>query len=118
MDEIASSETDAGKQSPAQELAQLARASRRRGCHEQREHDAQHHLDRLVERSADAADRRVIHLRLTPDGRRMAKRLVDTRRGHLERAVAHWPAEKRLLFADMINELVDALMGTDVDSPR
>jgi DNA-binding MarR family transcriptional regulator len=72
----------------------------------------------LVERSADAADRRVIHLRLTPDGRRMAKRLVDTRRGHLERAVAHWPAEKRLLFADMINELVDALMGTDVDSPR
>ena len=72
----------------------------------------------LVERSADAADRRVIHLRLTADGRRMAKRLVDTRRGHLERAVAHWPPEKRLLFADMINELVDALMGTDVDSPR
>jgi hypothetical protein len=48
----------------------------------------------------------------------MAKRLVDTRRGHLERAVAQWSPEKRLLFADMVNELVDALMGTDVDPPR
>ncbi|HEX7097216.1 MAG TPA: MarR family transcriptional regulator [Acidimicrobiales bacterium] len=75
----------------------------------------------LISRVPDKEDRRVTHLRFTPQGRRLAKRLVDVRRGHLERTVASWPPEKRALFAQLINEFVDALTTTEVspvEAPR
>jgi DNA-binding MarR family transcriptional regulator len=75
-------------------------------------------LDRrgFTERAADPADARVAYVRLTPMGRRVARRLVDLRRSHLRRAVEAWPPAKRKRLATMLNEFVDALVTTDVPS--
>ena len=72
----------------------------------------------FTERAADPADARVAYVRLTPLGRRVARRLVDLRRGHLRRAVAAWPPAKRKRLATMLNEFVDALVTTDFAPPE
>jgi DNA-binding MarR family transcriptional regulator len=61
----------------------------------------------LLERFTDPGNRRYVVLRCTPAGRRVAERLVSGRRELMRAVLAPMEPERRLLFAELLDEYID-----------
>ena len=63
----------------------------------------------LVERAPGESDRRVSVVRLTPDGRRAYRKIVELRIRIMDEVLAEWPVAERELLAALVERLVDDL---------
>lgn len=69
----------------------------------------------LVTRTPDPADARVAVVAITREGRRVAGRLQDARRRHLQRALAGWTAEELDQFDAFLIRFVADSITTPID---
>ena len=61
----------------------------------------------LLEREPDPTDRRYVLVRCTPTGRTAATRIVEGRRRLMREVLKSMSPERRLLFADLLEEYLD-----------
>ncbi|GAY16821.1 MarR family winged helix-turn-helix transcriptional regulator [Mycobacterium sp. shizuoka-1] len=69
----------------------------------------------LVTRKPDPADLRVSLVAVTPNGRRVAGKLQDVRRGHLRRALSGWTTAELDQYADFLTRFVADSVATPID---
>lgn len=69
----------------------------------------------LVTRTPDPADARVAVVAVTRQGQRVAGRLQDARRRHLQRALAGWTAEELDQFDAFLTRFVADSIATPID---
>jgi len=65
----------------------------------------------LVERVADATDRRLALVRITPEGEALAASLVRQARAHEKRVLAPFGPERAAALKAMLREMIDAHEG-------
>ena len=65
-----------------------------------------------IKRTAAAADRRVIHIQLTPSGQAAAQRLADARHSKFDNLLAALPKAKRASILEAMSTLVRAMDDT------
>lgn len=70
----------------------------------------------LVSRTADAGDRRVAWLTVTPQGRRLLQRMRDVALNDYDVALGDWPAADRARLAELVDRFRRDLLRTQVDS--
>lgn len=63
----------------------------------------------LVERAPGESDRRVSIVRLTPEGRRAYRKIVELRIRIMDEVLAEWPVAEREQLAALVERLVDDL---------
>lgn len=69
--------------------------------------------DGLVARTGDATDARVTRISLTPAGRRVAQRLIEVQRRHLNDALSGWDESERTALAALLNRLLHDMRSTE-----
>ncbi|GLR49284.1 transcriptional regulator [Shinella yambaruensis] len=75
------------------------------------------HLEKrgLIERRADAKDKRVLRLSLTEAGRSLTEEAMAIQTGLIERALSPTPAERCLQVAEAMEDLIHILQTMDAD---
>ena len=63
----------------------------------------------FAERSADPSDRRIVHLKLTPEGVSIYRLTSDFMRKRMEKLLRRFTPEERKTLVALLNKLVDAL---------
>jgi DNA-binding MarR family transcriptional regulator len=74
--------------------------------------------DGYVLKSASPDHGRVVLVRATARGKAVARRVLDVRNAHLERALDDWPAADRRELASLLQRLVDDLQATPYTGAR
>ncbi|EHB53344.1 regulatory protein MarR [Mycolicibacterium rhodesiae JS60] len=69
----------------------------------------------LVTRKPDPADLRVALVGVSKQGRRVAGKLQDMRRDHLQRALSGWTSAELDQFAEFLVRFVDDSISTPID---
>lgn len=69
----------------------------------------------LVTRKPDPSDARVAVVAITRQGQRVARKLQDARRRHLQRALADWTTEELDQFDQFLTRFVADSMTTPID---
>lgn len=74
--------------------------------------------DGLLERRVDGDDARVIAVRLTPQGKRVYRRIVDFRNDYMTAVLARWPAGDRGELVRLVDRLVDDLRSVPISASK
>jgi DNA-binding MarR family transcriptional regulator len=72
----------------------------------------------LVKREAEASDRRVTRMRLTPIGRRRIEDILPQHAADVAQVLSVMPRERLALLNDLLGELRDALHTQEKPAPR
>jgi DNA-binding MarR family transcriptional regulator len=72
----------------------------------------------LVKREAEASDRRVTRMRLTPLGRRRIEDILPQHAADVAQVLSVMPRERLALLNDLLGELRDALHTQEKPAPR
>jgi DNA-binding MarR family transcriptional regulator len=70
--------------------------------------------DGLLERRAGGNDARVTVVRLTTDGRRVCRRIVEFRNEYMTEVLARWPPRDRAQLVRLVGRLVDDLKSVPI----
>jgi DNA-binding MarR family transcriptional regulator len=70
--------------------------------------------DGLLERRAAEDDARVTIVRLTVDGRRVYRRIVEFRNDYMAEVLSRWPARDRAELVRLVDRLVDDLKSVPI----
>jgi len=70
----------------------------------------------LLDRRRSDADRRQVHLTLTPRGRRLVEKAMSHRREQVERAMAHMSEEERAALAGALSVFSRAALARPADA--
>jgi DNA-binding MarR family transcriptional regulator len=62
----------------------------------------------LVEATIDPSDRRALNLQLADAGRTLFERLLEVRRAAVERIVASWSEDERVMFGTLLRRFSEA----------
>jgi DNA-binding MarR family transcriptional regulator len=68
----------------------------------------------LLERRTDRDDARVTVVRLTAEGRRVYRRIVEFRNDYMTEVLAAWPARDRAELVRLVDRLVDDLKSVPI----